>query len=155
MELKVNQKAPDFSLPDQDGKKHKLSDYKGQWVLLYFYPKDDTPGCTTEACTLRDNFPAFNRLKVKVLGISTDSVASHQKFANKYQLPFTLLADETKIVVEKYNVWRVKNMYGRKFFGIARVSFLINPDGKIAKIYEKVKPAIHAEQVLTDLKELA
>ncbi len=155
MELKANQKAPTFSLPDQDGKVHKLTDYKGQWVLLYFYPKDDTPGCTTEACTLRDNFPAFKKLKVKIFGISTDSVASHQKFAGKYNLPFILLSDQEKSVVEKYNVWRVKNMYGRKYFGIARISFLINPQGKIAKIYDKVKPAIHAEQVLTDLKELA
>ncbi len=153
--LKESQKAPDFTLPDQNGEMHKLSDYKGQWVLLYFYPKDDTPGCTTEACALRDNFPAFKKLKAKVFGISTDSVASHQKFANKYELPFTLLADEDKKVVEKYDVWRVKNMYGRKYFGIARVSFLINPDGKIAKIYEKVKPAVHAEEVLADIKLLS
>jgi peroxiredoxin Q/BCP len=153
--LKESQKAPDFTLPDQNGEMHKLSDYKGQWVLLYFYPKDDTPGCTTEACALRDNFPAFKKLKAKVFGISTDSVASHQKFANKYELPFTLLADEDKKVVEKYDVWRVKNMYGRKYFGIARVSFLIYPDGKIAKIYEKVKPAVHAEEVLADIKLLS
>ncbi|HMR55181.1 MAG TPA: thioredoxin-dependent thiol peroxidase [Candidatus Doudnabacteria bacterium] len=153
--LKEQQKAPDFTLPDQDGKKHKLSDYKGQWVLLYFYPKDNTPGCTTEACALRDNFPAFKKVKAKVFGISTDSVTSHKKFADKYELPFTLLADEEKSVVEKYDVWRVKNMYGRKFFGIARVSFLISPDGKIAKIYEKVKPAVHAEEVLEDIKKLS
>jgi peroxiredoxin Q/BCP len=153
--LKESQKAPDFTLPDQNGKNHKLSDYKGQWVLLYFYPKDNTPGCTTEACAIRDSFPAFEKLKIKVFGISTDSVTSHKKFADKYQLPFTLLSDSEKTVVEKYDVWRVKNMYGRKFFGIARMSFLINPEGKIAKIYEKVKPAVHAEEVLADIKLLS
>ncbi len=96
MSIKINQKAPDFSLPDQDGIKHKLSDYKGKWILLYFYPKDDTPGCTTEACTLRDNFPAFKKLGIQVFGISIDNEKSHKKFADKYQLPFTLLADEDK-----------------------------------------------------------
>lgn len=154
MEIKLNQKAPDFSLPDQDGKKHKLSDYRGQWVLIYFYPKDDTPGCTTEACTLRDNLPKFGKLKAKVFGISVDSIASHKKFADKYKLPFTLLADEDKKVVEKYGVWQEKSMYGRKYMGTVRNSYLINPEGKIVKIYEKVKPADHAQQVLDDIKEL-
>lgn len=153
--MEINKTAPDFTLPDQDGKNHTLSDYKGQWVLVYFYPKDDTPGCTTEACTLRDNFPTFKKLKIQVFGISTDSIKSHKKFANKYELPFTLLADEEKKVVGKYDVWRVKNMYGREYFGIVRNSYLINPDGKIAKIYEKVKPATHAEEVLKDIKELS
>ncbi len=153
--MEINKTAPDFTLPDQDGKNHTLSDYKGQWVLVYFYPKDDTPGCTTEACTLRDNFPAFKKLKIQVFGISTDSIKSHKKFANKYELPFTLLADEEKKVVGKYDVWRVKNMYGREYFGIVRNSYLINPDGKIEKIYEKVKPATHAEEVLNDIKELS
>lgn len=153
--LKELQKAPDFTLPDQDGIKHKLSDYKGQWVLLYFYPKDDTPGCTTEACSLRDNFPSFKKLGIKVFGISIDSVESHYKFANKYKLPFTLLSDEDKKVVEKYSVWQEKSMYGRKYMGTLRNSYLINPDGKIAKIYEKVKPAIHAEEVLIAIKELS
>ncbi|QQS22768.1 thioredoxin-dependent thiol peroxidase [bacterium] len=155
MTLKINQKAPDFTLPDQDGAKHKLSDYQGQWVLVYFYPKDDTPGCTTEACTLRDNFPAFKKLKVKVFGISVDSEKSHKKFADKYQLPFTILADEDKKVVEKYGVWQEKSMYGKKYMGTVRNSYLINPEGKIAKIYEKVKPAMHAEEVLADIKELS
>lgn len=153
--LKEHQKAPDFALPDQDGKKHKLSDYKGQWVLIYFYPKDDTPGCTTEACTLRDNFPSFKKLKIQVFGISIDSVASHNKFAKKYKLPFILLADEDKKVVQKYGVWQEKSMYGKKYMGTLRNSYLISPDGKIAKIYEKVKPANHAEEVLADIKEFS
>jgi thioredoxin-dependent peroxiredoxin len=162
--LKINQTAPDFSLPDQDGKTHKLTDYKGQWVLLYFYPKDDTPGCTKEACSMRDNLPKFGKTKpvspsahrggAKIFGISVDSVASHKKFAEKYKLNFTLLADEEKKVVEKYGVWQEKSMYGRKYFGTVRDSFLINPKGKIAKIYHKVKPELHAEEVLADLKEL-
>lgn len=155
MGLKVNQKAPDFSLPDQDGKKHKLSDHKGQWVLLYFYPKDDTPGCTKEACAIRDNLPKFGKTKAKVFGISVDSVASHKKFVEKYKLNFTLLADEDKKVVNKYGVWQEKSMYGRKYFGTVRDSFLINPEGKIVKIYNKVKPEQHATEVLADLKELS
>lgn len=150
MNIKINQTAPDFSLPDQNGVKHKLSNYKGKWILLYFYPKDDTPGCTTEACTLRDNFPAFKKLGIQVFGISIDNEKSHKKFADKYQLPFTLLADE-----EKYGVWQEKSMYGRKYMGTVRNSYLISPDGKIAKIYEKVKPAVHAEEVLADIKELS
>jgi peroxiredoxin Q/BCP len=154
MATQINKLAPDFTLPDQDGKKHKLSDYKGEWILLYFYPKDDTPGCTTEACTLRDNLPKFGKLKAKVFGISVDSVASHKKFAEKYKLPFTLLADEDKKVVEKYGVWQEKSMYGRKYMGTVRNSYLIDPEGKIVKIYEKVKPADHVQHVLDDIKEL-
>lgn len=151
---KVGAPAPAINLPDQNGKNQKLSDYKGKWVLIYFYPKDDTPGCTTEACTLRDNFPKFGKTGAVVLGISVDSIASHKKFADKYKLPFTLLADEDKKIVEKYGVWGEKSMYGRKYFGTNRTSFLVDPDGKIVRIYEKVKPAEHAEQVLNDLKEL-
>lgn len=154
MAIKIGAKAPAINLPDQDGKQQKLADYLGQWVLVYFYPKDDTPGCTTEACSLRDNLPKLGKLKVKVFGISADSVASHKKFADKYKLPFTLLADVDKTVVEKYGVWAEKSMYGRKYFGTLRNSYLINPEGKIAKIYEKVKPAVHADEVLADLKEL-
>ncbi len=154
MALKIGSKAPAISLPDQNGKIQKLSDYLGQWVLVYFYPKDDTPGCTTEACSLRDNLPKLGKLKAKVFGISTDSVASHKKFAEKYKLTFTLLADVDKKVVEKYGVWAEKSMYGRKYFGVLRNSYLIDPQGKIVKIYEKVKPATHAEEVLEDLKTL-
>lgn len=152
--LKIGSTAPAINLPDQDGKTHKLSDYKGKWVIIYFYPKDDTPGCTKEACAIRDSFPNFGKLKAIVLGISVDSVAKHKKFANKYELPFTLLADENKEVVEKYGVWDKKSMYGRFFFGIKRSSFLVDPNGKIVRIYEKVKPAEHAAQVLADLQEL-
>ncbi len=152
MAIKAGSKAPEINLPDQNGKQQKLSDFLGQWVLVYFYPKDDTPGCTTEACSLRDNFPKLGKLKAKVFGISTDSVASHKKFADKYKLPFTLLADVDKTVVEKYGVWAEKSMYGRKYFGVLRNSFLIDPQGKIVKIYEKVKPVLHADEVLEDLK---
>lgn len=155
MPLKTGQKAPAIKLPDQNGEVHELKDYAGQWVLVYFYPKDDTPGCTKEACALRDNFPKFKKLKAVVLGISADSVKKHEKFAAKYELPFTLLADENKEVVEKYGVWAEKSMYGRKYMGILRTSFLIDPAGKIAKIYEGVKPELHAEEVLGDIASLA
>lgn len=133
---------------------HKLSDYLGKYVLIYFYPKDDTTGCTKEACAIRDDFYNFEKLKCEVLGISIDSVKSHKKFAEKYKLPFTLLSDEGKKVVEKYGVWQEKSMYGRKYMGTVRSSFLIDPKGKIVKIYEKVNSAIHAEEVLRDIKEL-
>jgi peroxiredoxin Q/BCP len=154
MAVKVGNKAPGFKLPDQDGKVHDLKDYKGKWVLVYFYPKDDTPGCTKEACALRDTFPSFGKLKAKVFGVSADSVASHKKFADKYKLPFTLLADTEKKMIEAYDVWKEKSMYGRTYMGIARSSFLINPEGKIAKIYEKVNPEKHADEVIADLKAL-
>jgi thioredoxin-dependent peroxiredoxin len=152
---KLGAKAPAINLKDQDGKPHKLSNYVGQWVLVYFYPKDDTSGCTTEACGIRDAFPRFNKVKAKVIGISTDSVASHKKFADKYKLPFTLLADEDKVTVQKYGVWGEKNMYGRKYFGTNRTSFLVDPNGKIVRIYQKVKPAEHSAQVLADITELS
>ncbi len=155
MKLKIEQSAPDFTLPDQEGKKHKLSDYKDGWVLIYFYPKDDTPGCTKEACSIRDNFPKFKKLKAIVLGISVDSVKSHNKFAEKYKLPFILLADEDKRVVKKYGVWAKKKFMGREYMGTLRTSFLINPMGKIAKIYEKVNLEVHAEEVLNYLNKKA
>lgn len=151
MSLKVGSKAPEFSLPDQNNKQHSLSDYQGQWVLLYFYPKDDTPGCTKEACALRDNLPRFKKIKAVVLGVSVDSVKSHAKFAEKYGLPFTLLADEGRSVVKKYGVWQKKKFMGREFWGTMRTSFLIDPKGKIAKIYKNVKPDVHAVEVLKDL----
>lgn len=152
MKLKIGQKAPDFSLPDQEGKLQSLAQYKGKWVLLYFYPKDDTPGCTKEACSLRDSFPAFQEMKAAVLGISADSPESHAKFSTKYQLPFTLLSDEKKETLEEYGVWAEKKFMGKKYFGILRTSFLIDPDGKIVKIYENVKPEIHAGEVLKELQ---
>ena len=152
--LAVSKSAPAFTLLDQDGIKVALSDFSGQWVLLYFYPKDDTPGCTKEACAIADSFPTFEDLDAVVLGVSADSVESHKKFAQKYKLPFRLLADTDKKVVEKYGVWGEKSMYGRKYMGINRMSYLIDPDGKIAKIYHKVKPETHAQEILTDLREL-
>lgn len=154
MPLKLGQKAPGFHLPDQAGKEHDLKDYAGKWVLLYFYPKDDTPGCTVEACTLRDNFPKFKKMKAVVLGVSADAVKKHAKFAEKYDLPFTLLSDEKKEMLGDYGVWAKKKFMGREYMGILRNSYLINPEGKIAKIYEKVKPQEHAEEVLADLKAL-
>ncbi len=152
--IDIRQAAPDFSLPDQDNKEHKLSQYKGGWVLIYFYPKDDTPGCTKEACMIRDSFPDFRKLKVQVFGISVDSVKSHHKFAKKYQLPFILLADTDKKVVNLYGVWVKKNFMGKEYMGTIRTSFLIDPAGKIQKIYEDVKPDKHAQEVLKDLEEL-
>ena len=153
-DLKVGDAAPAFTLPDQEGKQHSLSDEKGKWVLIYFYPKDDTPGCTTEACTLRDNFAGFKKLKAVVFGVSADSVKSHGSFATKFKLPFPLLSDENKQMLQAYGAWGEKNFMGKKYMGIFRNSFLINPQGKIAKIYEKVKPAEHAEEVLADLTAL-
>lgn len=143
--------APLFTLPDQNGKEHSLADYRGKWVLLYFYPKDDTPGCTNEACTIRDSFPHFQELKIAVLGVSVDSVESHKKFKEKYHLPFTLLSDYKKEVVPQYGVWGKKKFMGKIHEGTLRTSFLIDPEGKIAKIYENVDPAVHAAEVLTDL----
>ena len=152
--LSTDSKAPDFTLSDQDGKKHSLSDYHGKWILLYFYPKDNTTGCTKEACGIRDSFQDFGKHNAVVLGVSTDSVKSHDKFAKKYNLPFPILADEEKKVVNLYDVWQKKKMMGHEYMGIVRMSFLIDPKGTIAKIYEKVKPEIHADEVLNDLREL-
>lgn len=152
MKLSIGERAPEFSLPDQNGAVHTLVECVGKWVLLYFYPKDDTPGCTKEAQAIRDVFPDFSSLNAIVFGISADSVASHKKFADKYNLPFTLLADEGKKMVQAYGVWGTKKMMGREYEGIFRTSFLIDPKGNIAKIYENVKPEVHASEVLTDLK---
>jgi len=152
--LEPDMLAPDFTLPDPDGQEHSLSQYRGQWVLLYFYPKDDTPGCTKEACSIRDAFPNFQALNIMVLGVSVDSVESHKKFAEKYKLPFTLLSDEHKKVVSHYGVWGEKKFMGREHDGTIRSSFLIDPTGTIEKIYTDVKPEKHAEEVLRDLKRL-
>jgi thioredoxin-dependent peroxiredoxin len=146
--------AQDFILPDQDGRTHSLSDYRGKWVLLYFYPKDDTPGCTKEACAIRDNFPDFSKLDIAVLGVSVDSPTSHKKFIEKYKLPFTLLSDEDKKVVGLYGVWGKRKFAGKEYEGTLRTSFLIDPDGRIAKIYEDVKPETHAAEVLADIHNL-
>ena len=152
--VQTGKKAPAFKLKDQNGKVHTLSEYAGKWVVLYFYPKDDTPGCTKEACMIRDNFPAFKKLGITVFGVSTDDEKSHKKFEEKYDLPFTLLADVGHVIAEKYGAWGKKKFMGREYDGIHRVSFLIDPQGKIAKVYEKVKPETHAEELLVDLKEL-
>jgi len=152
--LKEGMNAPDFSLHDQFGHEHALSDYRGHWVVLYFYPKDMTPGCTTEACGFRDEFPAFNKLDAVILGISKDSINRHAKFAEQYELPFTLLSDENGDVCNRYYVWKAKSLYGRSFLGIVRSTFLIDPSGKIAKIYPKVKVKEHAAELLQDLNTL-
>ncbi len=154
MALNAGDRAPHFTLPDQRGKRHKLSSYRGKWVLLYFYPKDDTPGCTKEACALRDHMAAFEKLNVAILGVSVDPIKSHARFAEKYKLPFPLLSDENKQVVNLYGVWGKKTFMGREYEGTHRMSFLIDPQGKIAKVYSKVKPAEHAEEVLNDVREL-
>jgi len=154
MQLRVGDIAPDFSLPDQNGNNHKLSDYKKHWVLIYFYPKDNTPGCTKEACAIRDNYAGFKELNAKVLGISTDSVESHSKFSEKQKLPFILLSDIDKKVVNLYGVFGKKKFMGREFKGTKRTSFLLKPGGIIAKIYENVKPVLHAQEVINDIDNL-
>jgi peroxiredoxin Q/BCP len=146
--------APDFTLPDQTGQEHSLSEFRGQWVLLYFYPKDLTPGCTAEACAIRDAYATFKRRKIYVLGVSADPVKRHAKFAETHGLPFTLLSDEGKQVLKIYGVWGKRKFMGREYDGISRRSFLINPAGLIAKVYETVKPAEHAREVLDDHKAL-
>lgn len=153
MKLKTGIKAPDFTLQGSDGKEHTLSDYQGQKVLLYFYPKDNTPGCTVEAEVLRDSKNAYKKAGITVFGISTDSVKSHQGFAKKLGLPFVLLADTEKEVVRLYGVWGKKKFMGREYMGTKRQSFLIDEKGKILKIYEEVKPKEHAGEVLADAIE--
>jgi peroxiredoxin Q/BCP len=152
--IEEGSKAPDFTLPTHDGTKLKLSSLKGTPVVLYFYPKDDTPGCTREACGFRDAKARFAKHDAVVLGISPDSPESHEKFRKKYKLPFTLLADEGHKVAEKYGAWREKNMYGKKSMGIARSTFVIDAAGKIAKVFKAVKVDGHEEQVLAVLADL-
>ncbi len=152
--LKIGRKAPLFKLADQDGKLHALKDYAGQWVLLYFYPKDDTPGCTKEACMIAEVYKDFKRMGVTVIGVSKDSVKSHKKFAEKYSLPFTLLSDESTEMIQKYGAWGEKTMRGKKYMGTFRVSYLIGPDGTIAKVYPSVDPANHALELLADIKAI-
>lgn len=146
--LKEGDAAPDFDSKDQNGNSVKLTDYKGKKVVLYFYPKDDTPGCTKEACSFRDADDVFNSKGIKVFGVSTDDEKSHQKFISKFQLPFDLLADTDKSIVESYGVWGEKSMYGKKYMGTTRKTFLIGEDGKIAKIFDKVNVEQHADEVL-------
>jgi peroxiredoxin Q/BCP len=152
-ELKVGQKAPDFTLSDDNGQKVKLSDYKGKKVVLYFYPKDDTPGCTTEACNFRDGFSEIKARGAIVLGVSADSVESHKKFKKKFELNFPLLADPDKKMIESYGVWKEKSMYGKKYMGIERTTFVIDPQGKISHIFPKVKVAEHFDEVVEALED--
>jgi thioredoxin-dependent peroxiredoxin len=147
-------KAPAFALPDQSGKVHKLSDYEGQPVVLYFYPKDDTPGCTKESCAFQDNLPKFKKSKAAVLGMSVLDSKSKAKFAEKYGLHFPLLADENHAVMEKYGVWQEKSMYGKKYMGVGRTTYLIGPDGKVVKRWDGVKVDGHAEEVLAAVETL-
>lgn len=146
--LKENTLAPDFQLQDETGVAHSLSQYRGQNVVLYFYPKDDTPGCTAEACSFRDDYSAYGKAGVAILGVSPDSPSSHAKFKARYHLPFTLLADEDHKVCDLYEVWGKKKMYGREYEGVNRTTYLIGQDGMIRKVFEKVKPAEHSAEIL-------
>lgn len=152
--LAIGKKAPAFSLIDQTETKHTLEQYAGQWVLIYFYPKDDTPGCTKEACTIAEVYKDFKRLKVTVLGVSKDTSRSHKKFAEKYSLPFTLLSDPEMEMITKYDAFKEKKMFGKPVRGTHRISYIINPEGKIAATYPDVDPANHALELLKDIKRL-
>jgi peroxiredoxin Q/BCP len=154
MPISAGLPAPDFTLPDAEGQNHSLSDYQGNPVVLYFYPKDDTSGCTKEACGFRDDYSAYQEAGVTILGVSPDSSKSHTKFINKYDLPFTLLADTDRKVVKLYGVWGVKKSYGREYEGVLRTTFLIGADGKIMKVFKQVKPANHSQEILAVLEEL-
>ncbi len=151
--LAVGTQAPEFTTTDQDGKRRALSDFKGKKVILYFYPKDNTPGCTREACAFRDHFAEFRQLGVEILGVSIDHEKSHQSFVQKYDLPFILLADTDKRLVEAYGVWGEKSLYGKKYMGTNRVTYLIDEAGKIAAVFPKVKPDTHAGEILAVLQE--
>lgn len=152
--MDIKSQAPDFSLPDQEGKIHHLKDYKNTWVVLYFYPKDDTPGCTKEACNFRDSLHSLENLGIQILGVSKDSVASHKKFAQKYNLNFPILSDESKKVINLYKAWGEKKFMGKTFSGTLRITYLIDPKGKIVKIYQKVNPLTHTSQILKDASSL-
>lgn len=151
--LKEGDNAPDFAAKDENGNEVKLSDLRGQNVVLYFYPKDDTPGCTKQACSLRDSHDVFAEKNIKVLGVSTDDAQSHQKFISKYNLPFTLLADTDKNIVNAYGVYGEKSMYGKNYMGVSRETFLIDEAGKIKKIFDKVNVSEHAAEVLKAFEE--
>jgi thioredoxin-dependent peroxiredoxin len=148
MSIEIGKEAPDFEAKDQNGNTIKLSDYRGKKVVLYFYPKDQTPGCTAQACNLRDNYDRLQKEGYEVLGVSTDSEKSHQKFIEKQQLPFSLVADEDKKVHELYGTWVEKSMYGRTYMGTARITFIIDEEGKVKDIIEKVKTKEHSNQIL-------
>ena len=149
--LEIGTKAPEFTLRDQDGVIHSLKDYRGQKVILYFYPKDQTAGCIKEACGFRDRYPQFTEKGAVILGVSKDSVKSHKNFEEKQQLPFTLLSDPELEVIKAYDVWQEKTMYGKKVMGVERSTYLIDEDGNIARVYKKVKAASHPEDLLADI----
>jgi peroxiredoxin Q/BCP len=146
--LQAGEKAPEFTAKDQDGNEVSLRDYLGKKVVLYFYPKDDTPGCTKEACAFRDNFPNFTKIDAVVLGVSVDGQKAHRKFADKFELPFTLLVDDEKKIVEAYGVWGLKKFMGKEYMGANRVTYLIDEKGAVEKVWPKVKPETHAAEVL-------
>lgn len=152
--LQEGQVAPDFTITDDSGETVRLSDFRGRNVVLYFYPKDDTPGCTKEACGFRDLQSEFDKLDAVILGVSPDSVKSHQNFKNKYELPFPLLSDDNKEVLQLYDVWKEKSMYGKKYMGVERTTFVIDKEGNICKIFPKVKVPQHPETVLDVVKSL-
>lgn len=154
MTISAGEPAPDFTLADEGGRMHSLSDYRGKPVVLYFYPKDDTPGCTKEACGFRDDYSAYEEAGAVILGISPDTSKSHAKFKTKYELPFTLLADPEHDVLKLYGVWGLKKSFGREYEGVFRTTFLIGEDGNILKVFKKVKPAIHSAEILAVLNDL-
>lgn len=149
--LNIKDKAPDFELKNQKGEVRRLSDYKGQYVVLYFYPKDNTPGCTTQACTYRDAMPTYTENNIKVFGISKDDLDSHKKFESDFDLNFELLSDESKEVIMAYDVWKEKNMYGKITMGVERTTFVVNPEGEIAQIFRKVDPKLDSDVVLKSI----
>lgn len=153
MPIQVGIIAPQFTLPDETGEERSLSEYRGQPVVLYFYPKDDTPGCTKEACNFRDDYSEYEKAGVVILGVSPDTPEKHTKFKSKYQLPFTLLSDVEHKVCELYGVWGQKKFMGREYEGVHRTTFLLNAEGQIVKIFEKVRPAAHSKEVLSTLEE--
>jgi len=152
--LKAGAKAPDFTFRAQDGTTLSLQDFRGSKLVLYFYPKDDTPGCTAEACNLRDNFQIMKEKGFKILGVSADSEVSHEKFIAKYVLPFALIPDKEKTILKAYGAWGKKKFLGKEYEGILRKTFLINGDGEVEKVYENVNPTIHSGQILEDIKKL-
>lgn len=152
MILKSGETAPKFELKDEQGTLHRLSDYTGKTFVLYFYPKDDTPGCTKEACSFRDSYQDFKDAGVEIIGISPDTVESHGKFASKYQLPFTLLSDPDHQVCEAYGVWGLKKSFGREYEGVFRTTFIIGPQGEIKHVFENVKPSEHSQEVLEEVR---
>ncbi len=152
--LEVGDQAPAFELQDQDGAAHSLEDYRGRWLVLYFYPKDDTPGCTKEACGFRDASDGLAALDAAVIGVSADDADAHRKFAQKYELNFPLLVDPEKSVLEGYGAWTEKQMYGKRYMGVARITYLIDPDGRIAQVWPKVKAEGHADEVRAALEAL-